>query len=183
MIIVVLFSFGHGCSGDQPSEGDAHRHHSLPHHHLPRLLRSQRRRHSHPPLLPSGLQSLDWLTLNLHLKDANAPIPYIFEYVGWDWAKWIVMIGAYFGNYTALLLPVLDVELLVRPDGQPAGRDRAAAEGDLGHGQRRSPLQLPIKGPLAGPSVLYDFHCNLPPGPPKVPDALHGHPCLGLHIR
>ena len=31
------------------------------------------------------------------LQDANAPIPHIFEYVGWDWAAWVVRVGALMG--------------------------------------------------------------------------------------
>ena len=44
-----------------------------------------------------GLSTVVTLMLPYFLQDAGAPIPYIFEYVGWSWAAWVVRIGALMG--------------------------------------------------------------------------------------
>ena len=44
-----------------------------------------------------GLSAVVTLMLPYFLQDAGAPIPHIFEYVGWGWAAWIVRIGALMG--------------------------------------------------------------------------------------
>lgn len=37
------------------------------------------------------------LILPYYLQNAEAPIPAVFEFVGWDWAAWIVRVGAIMG--------------------------------------------------------------------------------------
>ena len=44
-----------------------------------------------------GLSAVVTLMLPYFLQDAGAPIPYIFDYVGWGWAAWIVRVGALMG--------------------------------------------------------------------------------------
>ena len=44
-----------------------------------------------------GLSTVVTLMLPYFLQDAGAPIPYIFEYVGWGWAAWVVRVGALMG--------------------------------------------------------------------------------------
>lgn len=50
-----------------------------------------------------GLSAVVTLMLPYFLQDAGAPIPHIFEYVGWGWAAWIVRIGALMGLTASLL--------------------------------------------------------------------------------
>ena len=44
-----------------------------------------------------GLSSVVTLMLPYFMQDANAPIPHIFSYVGWEWAAWVVRVGALMG--------------------------------------------------------------------------------------
>ena len=37
------------------------------------------------------------LMIVIMVQDAGAPIPHIFSYVGWEWAAWIVRVGALMG--------------------------------------------------------------------------------------
>ena len=37
------------------------------------------------------------LVLPYYLQNAQAPIPAVFQFVGWDWAAWVVRIGAIMG--------------------------------------------------------------------------------------
>ena len=51
-------------------------------------------------VLPYFLQVNAYHTLLITVvqcKNAEAPIPFIFEYVGWNWAGWVVRIGAFMG--------------------------------------------------------------------------------------
>lgn len=55
-------------------------------------------------MVPYYAQVCDFLTtkrweniVNLLLQDINESIPHAFEVVGYDWAKWVVSIGAIFG--------------------------------------------------------------------------------------
>lgn len=50
-----------------------------------------------------GLSAVVTLVLPYFLQNAEAPIPFIFEYVGWDWAAWVVRIGAFMGLTASLL--------------------------------------------------------------------------------
>jgi len=50
-----------------------------------------------------GLSAVVTLMLPYFLQDPNAPIPHIFSYVGWEWAAWIVRIGALMGLTASLL--------------------------------------------------------------------------------
>eukprot|EP00090_Calanus_glacialis_P009799 TRINITY_DN18202_c0_g1_i1.p1 TRINITY_DN18202_c0_g1~~TRINITY_DN18202_c0_g1_i1.p1 ORF type:complete len:411 (-),score=88.28 TRINITY_DN18202_c0_g1_i1:345-1433(-) len=50
-----------------------------------------------------GLSAVVTLVLPYFLQNSEAPIPFIFEYVGWDWAAWVVRIGAFMGLTASLL--------------------------------------------------------------------------------
>jgi len=50
-----------------------------------------------------GLSAVVTLVLPYFLQNAEAPIPFIFEYVGWDWAAWVVRIGAFMGLTASML--------------------------------------------------------------------------------
>lgn len=50
-----------------------------------------------------GLSAVVTLVLPYFLQNAQAPIPFIFEYVNWDWAAWVVRIGAFMGLTASLL--------------------------------------------------------------------------------
>lgn len=50
-----------------------------------------------------GLSAVVTLVLPYFLQNAEAPIPFIFQYVGWDWAAWVVRIGAFMGLTASLL--------------------------------------------------------------------------------
>jgi len=50
-----------------------------------------------------GLSAIVTLVLPYFLQNAEAPIPFIFEYVGWNWAGWVVRIGAFMGLTASLL--------------------------------------------------------------------------------
>eukprot|EP00092_Neocalanus_flemingeri_P020863 GFUD01022601.1.p1 GENE.GFUD01022601.1~~GFUD01022601.1.p1 ORF type:complete len:412 (+),score=49.33 GFUD01022601.1:140-1237(+) len=50
-----------------------------------------------------GLSAVVTLVLPYFLQNAEAPIPFIFSYVGWEWAAWIVRIGAFMGLTASLL--------------------------------------------------------------------------------
>ncbi|XP_066260456.1 high affinity cationic amino acid transporter 1-like isoform X2 [Euwallacea similis] len=49
-----------------------------------------------------GVATVLTLMVPYYLQDYNAPIPKAFETIGWDWAKWIVAIGALFGLCASL---------------------------------------------------------------------------------
>ncbi|KAL1491877.1 hypothetical protein ABEB36_012406 [Hypothenemus hampei] len=49
-----------------------------------------------------GIATVLTLMVPYYLENVNAPIPKAFEFVGWDWAKWIVSIGALFGLCASL---------------------------------------------------------------------------------
>ena len=44
-----------------------------------------------------GLSAVVTLILPYYLQNSQAPIPAIFQYVGWNWAAWIVRVGALMG--------------------------------------------------------------------------------------
>ncbi|CAG2117432.1 unnamed protein product [Medioppia subpectinata] len=54
-----------------------------------------------------GVSAIQTLMLPYYLQNDDitkgAPLPYIFEHVGWTWAKWVVAIGALNGLSTSLL--------------------------------------------------------------------------------
>ena len=45
----------------------------------------------------AGLSTVVTLVLPYYLQNAQAPIPAVFQFVGWDWAAWVVRIGAIMG--------------------------------------------------------------------------------------
>ncbi|CAG9864859.1 unnamed protein product [Phyllotreta striolata] len=49
-----------------------------------------------------GISTVVTLMVPYFLQDFNAPIPYAFEHIGWNWAKWIVSIGGIFGLFASL---------------------------------------------------------------------------------
>ncbi|KAJ8966976.1 hypothetical protein NQ314_003199 [Rhamnusium bicolor] len=49
-----------------------------------------------------GTSTVVTLMVPYYLQDPNAPIPYAFEHIGWNTAKWIVSIGGIFGLCASL---------------------------------------------------------------------------------
>nr|XP_023020567.1 high affinity cationic amino acid transporter 1 [Leptinotarsa decemlineata] len=49
-----------------------------------------------------GTSAIVTLMVPYYLQNANAPIPFAFEHIGWEWAKWIVSIGGIFGLCASL---------------------------------------------------------------------------------
>ncbi|KAG5878362.1 hypothetical protein JTB14_008722 [Gonioctena quinquepunctata] len=49
-----------------------------------------------------GTSTVVTLMVPYYLQNENAPIPYAFEHIGWEWAKWIVSIGGIFGLCASL---------------------------------------------------------------------------------
>ncbi|XP_017053467.1 high affinity cationic amino acid transporter 1 isoform X1 [Drosophila ficusphila] len=67
-----------------------------------------------------GVSTVLTLMLPYYLQDANAPLPYAFEYVGWPTAMWIVTIGGLVGLMASLfgaLFPLPRVMYSMAQDG------------------------------------------------------------------
>ncbi|KAH8246184.1 hypothetical protein KR038_002348 [Drosophila bunnanda] len=67
-----------------------------------------------------GVSTVLTLMLPYYLQDANAPLPYAFEYVGWPVAMWIVTIGGLVGLLASLfgaLFPLPRVMYSMAQDG------------------------------------------------------------------
>ncbi|XP_017086311.1 cationic amino acid transporter 2 isoform X2 [Drosophila eugracilis] len=67
-----------------------------------------------------GVSTVLTLMLPYYLQDANAPLPYAFEYVGWPVAMWIVTIGGLVGLMASLfgaLFPLPRVMYSMAQDG------------------------------------------------------------------
>ncbi|XP_076167218.1 high affinity cationic amino acid transporter 1 isoform X2 [Ptiloglossa arizonensis] len=50
-----------------------------------------------------GVSTVLTIALPYYEQDTNAPFPYLFETFGWNWAKWVVTIGAICGLCASLL--------------------------------------------------------------------------------
>ena len=55
----------------------------------------------------TGVMMMMVMMMMMMMQDAGAPIPHIFSYVGWEWAAWIVRVGALMG-LTARYKEMLD---------------------------------------------------------------------------
>ncbi|XP_034656071.1 cationic amino acid transporter 3 isoform X1 [Drosophila subobscura] len=67
-----------------------------------------------------GVSTVLTLMLPYYLQDANAPLPYAFEYVGWPVAMWIVTVGGLIGLLASLfgaLFPLPRVMYSMAQDG------------------------------------------------------------------
>jgi len=67
-----------------------------------------------------GVSTVLTLMLPYYLQDANAPLPYAFEYVGWPVAMWIVTVGGLVGLMASLfgaLFPLPRVMYSMAQDG------------------------------------------------------------------
>nr|XP_036671362.1 cationic amino acid transporter 2 isoform X2 [Drosophila suzukii] len=67
-----------------------------------------------------GVSTVLTLMLPYNLQDANAPLPYAFEYVGWPVAMWIVTVGGLVGLMASLfgaLFPLPRVMYSMAQDG------------------------------------------------------------------
>ncbi|KAH8296008.1 hypothetical protein KR054_000522 [Drosophila jambulina] len=67
-----------------------------------------------------GVSTVLTLMLPYYLQDANAPLPYAFEYVGWPVAMWIVTVGGLVGLLASLfgaLFPLPRVMYSMAQDG------------------------------------------------------------------
>ncbi|XP_017112577.1 cationic amino acid transporter 2 isoform X2 [Drosophila elegans] len=67
-----------------------------------------------------GVSTVLTLMLPYYLQDANAPLPYAFEYVGWPVAMWIVTVGGLVGLVASLfgaLFPLPRVMYSMAQDG------------------------------------------------------------------
>ncbi|CAH1119164.1 unnamed protein product [Phaedon cochleariae] len=49
-----------------------------------------------------GTSTVVTLMVPYYLQNPDAPIPFAFEHIGWEWAKWIVSIGGIFGLCASL---------------------------------------------------------------------------------
>ncbi|XP_066587082.1 cationic amino acid transporter 2-like isoform X2 [Prorops nasuta] len=50
-----------------------------------------------------GVSTVLTMVLPYYLQNEKAPFPHLFEFIGWEWAKWVVTIGAICGLCASLL--------------------------------------------------------------------------------
>jgi len=60
-----------------------------------------------------GMSVVITLMLPYFLQNENAPIPFVFDYIGWHWAAWLIKIGAIMGLTASLIGAMIPLPRIV----------------------------------------------------------------------